>query len=90
MSLKDVMSSELHEQLGMYRRGALSIFQGLRSGGMSNEEAATRLIRLYNSSFAWKIEYCGYGVAHPCHVFVSRLLRSAKILMGEDWVNDHL
>ena len=84
------MSPELHQRLKMYRRGALGTFQGLRDGVMSNEEAAKSFINIYNTFFVWKMEQCGYGVAHPCCVFASRLLQSAKLLMGEEWVNDHL
>ena len=89
-NLRNVMSPELQQLLKMYRKGALSIFQGLRSGVIDNQEAAINLINIYNSFFAWRIEECGYGSAHPCHTFASRLLQSAKLLMGEEWVDYHL
>lgn len=90
VNLKDIMSSELREYLKKYRRYVLTVFQGLRSGVISREEAAMSLIGVYSCYFEWKIEWCGYGIAHPCYVFASRILLSAKILMGEDWVNYHL
>ena len=39
-NLRDVMSPELQQRLKMDRKGALSIFQGLRDGVIDNEEAA--------------------------------------------------
>ncbi len=90
VDLKDVMSPELLEHLRTYRRYALTTLRGLRRGGIDKQEAAMRLVRVYNLYFAWEIEDCRYGVAHPCYVFASRLLRAAKILMGEKWVNYHL
>ena len=90
MNIRDVMTPELHEHLKMHRRGALSTFQGLRDGVMDNQEAAKSLLDIYDSFFVWKIVSCGYGVAHPYYIFASRLLRSAKLLMGEEWVNHYL
>lgn len=87
VALQDVMSPEMYQGLRSSRKGALSIFRCWRCGLMNNEEAARSLIRIYNSYFGWKIEYCGYGPAHPYCIFASRLLRSAKILMGEEWVS---
>ncbi len=87
-NLKDVMSSELQQSLKMYRKHALSIFRGLRSGVIDDREAAGSFMHIYDF-FEWKIEQCGYGVAHPCHIFASRLLRATKMLMGEEWVEYH-
>ena len=88
-NLKDVMSSELQQSLKMYREHALSIFRGLRSGVIDDQEAARSFMHIYESFFEWKIEQCGYGAAHPCHIFASRLLRATKMLMGEKWVKSH-
>ena len=43
-NLRDVMSPELQQHLKMYRKGVLSIFQGLRSGVIDDHEAAMNLI----------------------------------------------
>ena len=86
----DVMSPEFQQRLKMFRRGALSILQGLRDGVIDNEEAARSLIGIYDGFVVWEIEPCGYGIAHPWHSFASRILRAAKLLMGEEWVDDYL
>ena len=89
INLRDVMSPELYQHLRMYRRGALSTFQGLRDGVVTNQDAAKALISIYHS-FEWKIDSCGYGVAHPCYIFAARTLQAAKLLMGEEWVSRRL
>ena len=85
---RDVLSSDLRQYLNMYKRGALSVLRGLRSGVINNKEAALSLINIYNS-VEWKIEQYDYGAAHPYCIFTSRVLRSAKLLMGEEWVDYH-
>ena len=82
MNLRDVMSPELQKYLKMYRKGALSALRGLRHGVVSNQKAAEILMDIFNT-IEWKIDSCGYGVAHPCYIFASRILRSAKLLMGK-------
>ena len=92
MSLKDVMSPELRENLIMHRKYALSIFRALRSGDMDKQEAAEGFMDVYEclcirESWEWltgQCDYDVYGDAHPCRVFETRLILSAIILEGED------
>ena len=92
---KDVMSPMLQRQLRTRRNHVLSVFSSLRSGMMNEKEAARDFeeakdfIDIYSSFFGWQIEKYGFGTEHPYSIFASYLLRSAKILMGEDWVEYH-
>ncbi len=90
-TLEDVMTPEMYRNLRLSRKGALSIFRDWRCGLVTNQEAARSFVRMYNFYF-WKAEYC-CGTARPhctyC-TFASRLLRSAEMLMGEEWISYHV
>ena len=86
---RDVMSPDVRRFLTVHRKGALSVLRGRRYRAVDNEETALRLVDIY-IILEWKIELCDYGAAHPYCIFASRVLRSARLLMGEEWVDSQL
>ena len=89
MNLKDVMSPDVREELGVQRRHALSLIRSVRAGS-DVEKVAKTLADIYEHHVLWHVRRCGYGVAHPYCVFGSRLRKTVTILMGKEWVDRHM